>query len=170
MIKEQNPMLKYKKSMQLEEDEPGIDISSLIDVCFLLLIYFIVTSTIAEPESDLILQLPTPKSEIDQRSIIEPAFFVVLRSGQIQQIAEDSTASNIDGVGKTRLDGGLAHRNPEDLLQLNRCISAYATISGDQAMIKVKAEKETKAQYVIDFLNVLAKNNISKITFTEHLD
>ena len=33
----------------LTPDEPTLDISSLIDVCFLLLIYFLVTTTISAP-------------------------------------------------------------------------------------------------------------------------
>jgi hypothetical protein len=33
-------MARHKKIQAPEEDEPGLDISSLIDVCFLLLIYF----------------------------------------------------------------------------------------------------------------------------------
>lgn len=35
-----------------------LDVSSLIDVCFLLLIYFLVTSTILPPESDLGMKPP----------------------------------------------------------------------------------------------------------------
>jgi biopolymer transport protein ExbD len=159
-----------KKQMELDEDEPSIDISSLIDVCFLLLIYFIVTSTIAEPESDLILALPSTSSDSDQKPDIEPAFFVVLRTGQIQQVAADTSVSNMDGIGKTGADGGLAHRTPEELTQLDNAIRSYATLAGDKALVKVKAEKETKAQYVIDLLNILAKHNVTKITFTEHFE
>ena len=38
--------------------EPGLDISSLIDVAFLLLIYFIVTTTLTKSEADLGMVLP----------------------------------------------------------------------------------------------------------------
>lgn len=37
----------------LEPDDPELDVSSLIDVCFLLLIYFLVTTTIVMQEMDL---------------------------------------------------------------------------------------------------------------------
>ena len=38
-------MARHRKYEAAEEADPQLDISSLIDVCFLLLIYFIVTST-----------------------------------------------------------------------------------------------------------------------------
>ena len=40
------------------EGEAVVDVSSLIDVCFLLLVFFMVTVTIAPRESDLELKLP----------------------------------------------------------------------------------------------------------------
>jgi biopolymer transport protein ExbD len=39
-------MARHRKYEAAEEADPALDISSLIDVCFLLLIYFLVTSTI----------------------------------------------------------------------------------------------------------------------------
>ena len=50
------------RRIQLEaepEDEPELDVASLIDVSFLLLIYFIVTSTLQKQETDLGLTLPS---------------------------------------------------------------------------------------------------------------
>ena len=158
-------MARRKKGLELEEDEPMVDISSLIDVCFLLLIYFIVTSTIAQPESDLMLSLPSSDSPSDQKPDIDPAFFVVLKSGKIQQVAADASISDVSGAGR----GDFSHRKPEEeLSKLDQTIAAYNAMAGDKAMVKVKAEPETKAQYVIDLLNVLAKHKITKITFTQH--
>ena len=39
--------------------DPELDISSLVDVAFLLLIYFLVTSTLKKDETDLSIILPT---------------------------------------------------------------------------------------------------------------
>ena len=41
------------------DEDPELDISSLIDVSFLLLIYFIVTSTLQKRETDLGITLPS---------------------------------------------------------------------------------------------------------------
>ncbi len=55
-----------------EEEEPTLDISSLIDVSFLLLIYFLVTATLQPQEVDVGLSLPsmmTPPSSTEERPL-----------------------------------------------------------------------------------------------------
>ncbi|MFT6596748.1 MAG: biopolymer transport protein ExbD, partial [Akkermansiaceae bacterium] len=52
-------MSRHKKMQPPEEDEPALNISSLIDVCFLLLIYFIVTTQIVRKEQELSTSLPS---------------------------------------------------------------------------------------------------------------
>ena len=50
------------------EEEPVLDISPLIDVAFLLLIYFLVTTTLQKSEADLSLVLPGVTKE-DSREV-----------------------------------------------------------------------------------------------------
>ena len=44
------------------EEEPGLSLTSLIDVIFLLLIFFIVTTTLIDPTKKLELKLPEAKA------------------------------------------------------------------------------------------------------------
>ena len=158
-----NTIMVRRKSVRLEEeDEPKLDISSLIDVCFLLLIYFIVTSTIAEPESDLKLSLPSGQAPSD---IIDPACFHVLADGSIHRVL-DGVSRKITDVG----DVNLRHRKPQDarMEELDIQVRGYADVAGDDASIRVKADPDVKAQYVVDLLNVLARHGITQIIFTEH--
>ena len=64
-----------RAKIQLEANEdPELDISSLIDVSFLLLIFFIVTSTLLKREQELTLTLPTtpnPSTELNDPLLIE---------------------------------------------------------------------------------------------------
>lgn len=154
-------MSRKKKGFQPDNDEPVIDISSLIDVVFLLLIYFIVTSTIAEEESDLILALPSEGA--GSPDAIDPMFFVVAAGGQIQRVKEDRSLSPLDGPGKADFE----HRRPEELPQLMTDISEYKAFAGDEGIVKVKVDPAAKAQYVVDLINVLKANEITQITFTE---
>jgi biopolymer transport protein ExbD len=55
-------MSRHKKYLAADEPDPSLDISSLIDVCFLLLIYFIVATTIQKSEVDIVHNLPTHSS------------------------------------------------------------------------------------------------------------
>ena len=62
-------MARHKKFQVEQEPEPELDISSLIDVCFLLLIYFLVTSTITPRETDLGMSLPAANPSNEQPKI-----------------------------------------------------------------------------------------------------
>jgi biopolymer transport protein ExbD len=153
--------MKSKKLDHETEDEPTVDISSLIDVCFLLLIYFIVTSTIAQQESDLILKLPVPEGE---PAIVDAVMYSIDADGQIYQVADDGQRQpSISGRGFE--DG--SHRRPSDMPQLSAQVQAYSQMVGDRAMVSVLAHENAPAQYVIDFLNLLAKHEINNITFRE---
>ena len=111
------------------------------------------------------LQLPGSASSSEEPPDFDPVFFVVLRDGTIQQVQIDNSVENVSTVGKP----DFTNRLPEtDLAQLDRVIGAYSQLAGDKAIVKVKADKEAKAQYVVDLLNVLAKHNITQITFTEY--
>lgn len=64
-------MARHKKLEPIEDEDPKLDISSLIDVCFLLLIYFIVaTSLIQERKLDMSMPGSAPS---DTAAQIEPA-------------------------------------------------------------------------------------------------
>ena len=65
-----------------KEKEPELDISSLIDVSFLLLIYFLVTSTLKKKETDLSIVLPT-QVPTDNPDPIDPIAIKVETDGSI---------------------------------------------------------------------------------------
>jgi biopolymer transport protein ExbD len=75
-------MARHKKFQVSMDATPELDISSLIDVCFLLLIYFLVTSTIAPRETDLAMSLPAANPGSEQPKI-EPMFIRVDAAGVI---------------------------------------------------------------------------------------
>lgn len=52
------------------EEEAGISLTSLIDVIFLLLIFFMVTTTIIDPSKRLDLQLPEAKAASEEAKSI----------------------------------------------------------------------------------------------------
>ena len=79
----------------VEEAEPVLDMSSLIDVSFLLLIYFLVTSTLDPKEADLGMKLPTTETSAANPVEIDPDSPWRLRS---------TTASTFDGLMIVRSD------------------------------------------------------------------
>jgi biopolymer transport protein ExbD len=151
-------MARHKKYESAEEADPQLDISSLIDVCFLLLIYFIVTSTITPRESDLGMALPaanpTPASQPD----IEPMFIKI-----------DANGSIFTGVGASQLpmDNDVSVRQ---LPLLRSQLDAYAQAvksANSKPLVQIYADSNCTQQRVIDVLNALAAVEINSVTFTD---
>lgn len=152
-------MARHKKMRPPEEDEPGLDISSLIDVCFLLLIYFLVTTQIIRKELELSTTLPstTPSTTPPELS---PLFIRVEGDGNISIKDE---ANNIE----------LIETNPDsrDLENLHQRIVAYkAAAVGTEPLVQIQVEPEAVQQRVIDVLNALNRVKIKQITFTDTPD
>lgn len=153
-------MARKKVSDNLEDDEPGLDISSLIDVCFLLLIYFLVTTTIQPREQDLRMALPAAAPS-ETPPVLEPMFIKIEKSGQIfvnagpeSQIVESETNNRTLVELRSRLDS----------------LAAAAEAGGQQPIVQIWADGESQQQRIIDVLNCLASVNISKVTFTDLVD
>ncbi len=153
-------MSRHKKSAREPEPDPDLDISSLIDVCFLLLIYFLVTSTIQPREQDLAMALPssTPSSEQPK---IEPMFIRV-----------DGFGAIFTGTGPSQqaLDSDPSNRDlPLLLSQLNLYASA-ARSAGSNPLVQIYVDPGATQQRVIDVLNALASEDIKSVTFTDLIE
>ncbi len=146
-------MARRKRFQSEAEPDPGLDMSSLIDVSFLLLIYFIATSTLLPEEADLGMTLPTTDSsssskvEIDQMSI---------------NLSGDGAVSVNDEI----MDSDV---NSRDLPQLRDRLEQYksaADLSESTPVVILSAQDSAKGQRFIDVLNTLADVGISSVTLS----
>ena len=153
-------MSRKKKAEDLEEDEPGLDISSLIDVCFLLLIYFLVTTTIQPREQDLRMTLPaaapsdTPPALAPMFIKVDKAGDVFINSGAAEELVESDATSRKLPELTTRLDGYVA----------------TAKAGAQEPIVQIWADGEAEQQRIVDVLNCLAGLEINKVTFTDLID
>lgn len=154
-------MARHKKSTAEPEPDPELDISSLIDVCFLLLIYFIVTSTITPRETDLGLQLPASSPPSDEQPKIEPMFIRVDAAGAI---------FSGTGAGQQPLDSDVSVREVPLLDSQLDLYSAAATSAGSKPLVQVYVDPGALQQRVIDVLNALAGAGITSVTFTDLIE
>ena len=139
-------MAKKKRALTSEAPEPGLDISSLIDVSFLLLIYFLVTSTLEPRESDLSMELPTD-SVTASNIKIDPLKVRLTLAGEIS-IADQIMAD--DQAMEAELD---RYRQLTDA-------------TGQEPLVIVTADDEAQQQRFIDLMNGLAKVGITKVTLS----
>lgn len=140
-----------KKSPSTLKDEPGLDISSLIDVSFLLLIFFIATSTLQPRESQLGMTLPGPPGEGNPH-LGDPYSISVQANGNV--IANDEL-----------LETDLKSRELPNLLDRLKMYKQAADLSASKPVIVVYADDSAKSQRFIDVMNCLADAKIESITF-----
>ncbi len=150
-------MARHKKFQVSMDATPELDISSLIDVCFLLLIYFLVTSTIAPRETDLGMSLPAANPSNEQPKI-EPMFIRVDAGGVIYTGV---------GAGQQQLDSDPSVRDVPLLDSQLDLYAAAARSAGSNPLVQVFVDPGTTQQRVIDVLNSLAGAGISSVTFTD---
>ena len=154
-------MARHKRVQPQEEDEPEMDISSLIDVCFLLLIYFIVTTTIVKKEQDVPMSLPSvAPSDIPPE--ITPMLIRILENGHISVRTEGADEETIE-------------TNPDDrkVPALDERLKIYkgGSLGGStEPVVQIYVDNKAKQQRVMDVLNALAGQKLSKVTFTDLVD
>ncbi|MFN5580644.1 MAG: ExbD/TolR family protein [Akkermansiaceae bacterium] len=151
-------MSRHKTIILENEGDTTLDISSLIDVCFLLLIYFIVTSTIAPSERDLDLALPNHEPTIPIQPPIPPLVLRINDQGAV--IAGHGDAEQV-------LDTDIDSRDlPLLLMQLDLYKTA-AISSGDIPKVMLEVDENVRQQRTIDVLNAFAAAGISSVAFNE---
>lgn len=146
-----------KKRIPVEDYEGVLDISSLIDVCFLLLIYFLVSSTIQPREQDLPMTLPS-SAQSDSPLDIEPMLIEVQKSGSGFAIIVNKN-ENLDTavVGERR-----------KLPLLFESLTAYSNLANANdatPLVQLYIEPLVDQQTAMDVLNCLKGANINSVTF-----
>lgn len=150
-------MARKNRSSIPENDEPGLDISSLIDVCFLLLIYFIVTTTIKAKETDTNMELPSvaPSEDIPE---IKPLFI---------RVASDGVIYLNTGAAQESLDSDTTSFKMPLLASRLEIYAQQARAIGQEPLVQVYVEGEAKQQRAVTVIDTLRSKGISKVTFTD---
>ncbi|NQU40405.1 MAG: biopolymer transporter ExbD [Lentisphaerae bacterium] len=135
-----------------QENEPELEIASLIDMVFLLLIYFMVTASLVKSEGDLGIKLP---------GVVQQSVAVDMPDEQILEVRGDN---------RVFLNGRvLGEADQQDMPELVRTLQRYRLASEagkNRALITIWADDVVKHQRVIDVMNACADAGIEDVTFT----
>ena len=132
-------------------EEVNVNPTPLIDVVFLLLIYFMVTSSLKKSESDLGITLPGTVQQSGPVEMPDEQIIEVLTDGSV---VLNDTVYGADG----------SKEMPALLLKLMRFKDA-CDAAKIKAMITIQAEDTAKHERVMDVMNACAAAEIRNITF-----
>ena len=137
-----------------DEEDPELDISPLIDVAFLLLIYFLVTTTLQKSEADLSLTLPG----IDK--------------SDSKEVKIDQMLIKVDSSGSVIVNEEISDSDPNDrdLPNLTDRLKRYAAscvVANTEPQIIIECADEAEGQRFVDVLNVCAKAEIKNVSLAQ---
>jgi len=147
-------MITKTKLRTSAEREPSLDMSSMIDISFLLLVFFLITSTLDPKEADLGMSLPVPGIV---PGLIQPIDYLPIT------IQPDGSVM----VDATILDTDLNRRELPLLYDKLKQYKDAADLLSSETLIIVRADDEVRGQRFVDVLNTLAKAGIKDVTFAE---
>ena len=144
--------MRRKRRLNVCDDELMLDISSLIDVCFLLLIYFLVTSTIQPREQDLPMTMPSSVGVPGDEMV--KVLIGVKGDGSIVMNA---------GVYEEVLDTDMADREISRTKERLKMINELARSNGSELFVQVVSGEGVTHQRFIDVVNCLRGEGIRKV-------
>ncbi len=143
-----------KLNKNIEEVKLDLQVSPLIDVVFLLLIYFIVTAELIKKEGDISFMLPA-------RS--EPQVMITLPVEVVILIAADGTVS-VDGITFSAED--------QELLALATQIKGLREVAKSQRsvfFVNLLPHKETLHHRIINVMDACAAAGVKNLSFSKSM-
>ena len=139
------------RAKRLSIPEDRVDLTPMIDIVFLLLIYFMVTTTIVKEEADLGINLPSSMIVPPDTPLPEQHYIDIL----------------LDGID---LLNGMPTDNPDyrSLPILKKTLSQLKMSServGLKTVVIIQPDSDVYQQNVVNVLNVLREVGISSISF-----
>lgn len=128
-----------------------VDLTSMIDVVFLLLIYFMVTTTIVKQESDIGIRLPTSVPAAADTPLPEEHLIDIMPDGGI-------------------LFNGAPLGEPEnyllpELVGLLTQIRESSERAGFKTLVLVNPSETTEHQAIVNVLNACVAAQVTSVTF-----
>jgi len=147
--------LKTRRSSSpfVKHEDPEFNISPLIDVAFLLLIYFLVTTTLIKQEADLSMALPGVSSVESDPVQIDQMFIEIDPAGTIL-------------VNRDVVDSDMTVRSVPNLTDRLTRYAAAAEIAQSDPLVVIKCDGRVPEQRFIDVLNACAKAGIRNVSIS----
>lgn len=134
----------------LQEDDE-YDLTPMIDIVFLLLIYFMVTTALIKEEADMSIKLPANVPPSKDADLPDEQVVEIMASGQVL----------LNGAAKD----GFNSRDMPDLTQTLRRLKTANDRGGLKTSVTIIADPDSLHQRSIDVLNSCAAADIKFVMF-----
>ncbi len=127
----------------------------MIDMVFLLLVFFMVTAKPIKPESDIGLSLPGTVAQEESTDIPDEQRIQILADGQVV-------------LNELKMDSHADSTLPTLVATLVR-FKKSADAAKAEALVTIDPDNDTTHQRIVDVLNACAKAGITGVTFADDM-
>ena len=136
----------------IEETKLELQISPLIDVVFLLLIYFLVTAALIKKEGDISFRLP---------SNVQPDQMIIIPVESLIEITAHG-AVMVEGMRFSHND-----KNLEDLVVQLKNLKGLAEAQGSPFYVNILPNQDSMHERVIDVMDACAAAGVKNLSFSK---
>ena len=129
------------------DSKPNVDMSPMIDLVFLLLIFFMVASTMITYKKDKRVTIP------------------VASDAKVPELIEGRIIINVYEDGKVRDENGTTEYQPEQIEQL----MAEAKARNPNTRMHLRADKNASHKTVKEVINASARGGVNNIIFSTYV-
>ena len=142
------------RAIETEEAQAGFQIAPMIDVVFVIMLFFMVMAGAVKVQRELKSALPgiAPASPDAPQEMPDEIIVAVEESGAVT-------------LNEEELDNPDSKPMPNFTSSLTR-LKQEADNRGAKVLVTIQAEEQAKYERVIDVLNALAKAKVANVTFT----
>ena len=155
-------MARHKQIKTEEQGEPEMEISSMIDCCFLLLIYFLVaTSLVSEKKLDI--SIPASNSNTSSKPPVDPGRISVKSDGSVFFNDDLPVGEAYNPEAKPGTSEYRAQRNLEELVNALKEIKMQAESVQAEPIVMLTGAAATPHQRIVDVMAALAEAGIHSV-------
>lgn len=138
----------------------SLRMTAMIDVIFLLLIFFVLTARFRQPEQFLPIQLPSIQSQLQRLDVIDPLRISIQPTitGCKVLIGSNPVLESVD-IERESIDIGLA----DFVLKLSSVIKGHKRSASDP--IEILCHDDIKWDHQVKIYNILYSLGLNDITF-----
>lgn len=126
---------------RLQPDVPGFQIAPMVDIVFLLLIFFLVTWSFARQETELDVKVPTAREGKETRRSVGEVILNVKSDGSV-----------------------VMNRRTLDAEALKAALAKMSTLYPDQAVV-LRGDENVAYRHIVDVLDICRGANIWNVAF-----
>jgi biopolymer transport protein ExbD len=137
---------------EVHQDELPFQIAPMIDIIFILILFFMVTAGAQKVENELTIKLPGRAEPGVQLKMIDEQIVQIEANGQVvlnDQTFDSPTDKEMPGLKQTLV-------RFKEMSEVNKT----------QALLTISSSPKAKYERVIDVLNICAAAKIEGVTFT----